>query len=147
MKKNAISLLKRMNNILNKLDYEVDLDIHLDVGAETKYEKLVDKDKKFILENADNYINDFENFYISDMSVLEQSTLYHKLTHMNDTILNDNDLQKLALLYYQCCIKKFFDSYYEHADDFEKIKTAAEVILKFDWFYWNKTLKKCKRLF
>lgn len=137
IKKQCKLLLNKINKILNKLGFIVELHINISVGVNTKYKKLLKNDIKFLIQNIDEYINDFENCYISDVSILEQSILYKKLKNIETTSKNSNDIKKLGLLYHKACIMNYFDKYYTHSNTFDKIKDIAKNILEFDTEYWT----------
>ena len=130
IKKQSKLLLDRINKILNQLDFMIELHFELDEGVNTRYEKLLNNDITFLNMHKYDYINDLENFYIADGSILARSVSYQKLIDIQLTTKVPGDIHRLALLYYNACIHNYFDTYYTQSDNFA-------TLLEFAINYWD----------
>ena len=94
---------KKFNEILKPLGFETELNIYIDYSIPTRYNKLKEKDRKFVQDNVEEYQSDFENYYISDDAVYKSSQTYNKLGKILN--VSDSDLEKLTKLYYEAIIQ------------------------------------------
>ncbi len=132
------SFQSNINEVVKKYKFECFYTISITYSSENKLRKLKKKDLKFIEENLySEYINDLGNYYISDIEELERSTTYKKFVDIENTIHNKKEF-KLLLMTYEMAVNREFESYYERANTYDKIKKVARELADEDIEIWEK---------
>ena len=130
------NLQKNINNIVKKYNYTCYYRISNTYSFKTKLKKLKTKDIEFILDNLEEYINDLENYYISDTIELERSTTYKKFMDIENTMKNKKEFN-LLITTYEMMSEGEFDSYYEDANTYAKIRKVAHELANEDIEIWK----------
>lgn len=128
----ANKLNKEINNCLNKFGYNSSFTITTVISTTTRYSNLINKNYKFIKKYISDYINDFENFYISDSDIFKNSKTLQNLKN-----INKDNIDKIIQLYKKAVIESYFDIYYNKANNHNDIKLITQQILIMDDKYWT----------
>lgn len=129
-------LLEKINQMAKIYGYVCFYEIKDIYSYKTKLKKLRERDLEFILANLyTEYINDLENFYISDLEELKKSTTYKKFVRVEKTINNQKEFDFLVSIWKKA-MEGGFDLFYENADTYLKIKKIARKLANKDIIEW-----------
>lgn len=134
---NTINRINIINDALNQIGYSAKLVFDQDDGVNYRYQKLVERDVNYISENMNKYIDDFENFYISNKEILMTSKTYKHLIKLEC-------LNLIAKLYDDYVLNHKDDHFYDGASTLEEIANAAQKLKNKDTKFWKKHFKSCE---
>jgi hypothetical protein len=136
LEKGAYELNDDINIILNSLGFNSIYDIKITIGTNTRYQKLEEKDIKYIKKNKFEYENDFINYYISNEDIWLDSITCKKLNNIEE--LDAKDFNKLITIYREAAIEDKFDIFYEGSRSDEDIIETSRRIKEDDTIFWTK---------
>ena len=123
-------LTLKINDVLSPYGFKCTNKIEIIYGTEDRYKYLFKKDMSYIKDNLDEYINDFENFYIADQKIFEKSSTYKNLIKLEN-------LDFLSKIYKTYVIEDKANKFYENVDTHKKITIIANKLLKQDHILWE----------
>ena len=121
-----------INSVLIPLGYRSVCNITTTIGTAERYEHLKQGDISYIKKNISEYVDDFENYYISDTDELKKSMTYYHLTH-----LKPENIPKLAQIYYMSCIQSKLDPLYKNATTHNALHNVSVYLVQQDFNIWG----------
>ena len=128
--------LRKINDVINEYNYESFYQIKFIFSFRTKLDMLERANINFIKENLDKYINDLGNEYISDTVELERSTTYKKFNDIENTLKNNREYNLLKHIYKKI-INNGYNSFYENAHTYYRIKSVSKLLADRDINLWK----------
>jgi hypothetical protein len=117
--------------VLNPLGYDTKVEITVDDGTHERYKQLREGNRKYIEDWLDEYMNDFENYYISDPKTFKTSKTYKHLAQLNH-------LDLISQVYLEYVVENRGLELYKSADyDIKKILQIAKEVKKIDDAFWK----------
>jgi len=127
---NASKFNIKINNCLNKFGYNTIAKVKIWPGTLTRYSMLKNKNYDYIKKNMDEYINDFENNYISK--------LFNKsITFKNLKNINKYNINQITVLYNAANVEDRYKKYYNNAQTDKEVENVAKKLLINDNEFWK----------